>query len=83
MFNWLLQVLRYDRGGDPLWISDEHIPSVKDVPGCCCGAKRQFEFQVSKHSKIKNFCFVLYLYILLYVFYLSCAKKQETYSYKV
>lgn len=43
------QVLRYDRGGIPLWISSHHIPNEDNIP-CCqyCGKHRQFEFQVSK-----------------------------------
>ncbi|KAL4640858.1 programmed cell death protein 2-like [Arapaima gigas] len=40
------QVLRYCRGGCPLLVSAEHIPSKKMVPDCPCGAKRIFEFQV-------------------------------------
>ncbi|XP_069463029.1 programmed cell death protein 2 [Ambystoma mexicanum] len=40
------QVLRYCRGGDPIWISCEHIPQETDIPNCSCGAKRIFEFQV-------------------------------------
>ncbi|CAL1280443.1 unnamed protein product [Larinioides sclopetarius] len=40
------QVLRYNRGGTPLWVSAEHVPSPKDIPDCECGAKRVFEFQV-------------------------------------
>jgi pre-rRNA-processing protein TSR4 len=42
------QVLRYNRGGKPLWISSDHTPSEDDIP-CCeyCGQHRQFEFQVS------------------------------------
>ncbi|XP_035538005.1 programmed cell death protein 2 isoform X2 [Morone saxatilis] len=40
------QVVRYSRGGSPLWISSQHIPSDQDVPPCTCGAKRIFEFQV-------------------------------------
>jgi hypothetical protein len=42
-------VLRYNRGGKPLWISSHHIPNEGDIP-CCeyCGQHRQFEFQVSK-----------------------------------
>lgn len=39
------QVLRYSRGGSPLWISDENLP--KNIPDCeHCGSKRQFEFQI-------------------------------------
>ncbi|XP_034536754.1 programmed cell death protein 2 isoform X2 [Notolabrus celidotus] len=40
------QVLRYSRGGSPLWVSSKHIPSHEDIPACTCGAKRTFEFQV-------------------------------------
>ncbi|XP_054715923.1 programmed cell death protein 2-like [Uloborus diversus] len=40
------QVLRYQRKGVPLWVSSENIPSNSDIPPCCCGAKRDFEFQV-------------------------------------
>ncbi|KAM4602481.1 programmed cell death protein 2 [Polymixia lowei] len=40
------QVLRYSRGGSPLWVSSQHVPSDQDIPSCTCGAKRTFEFQV-------------------------------------
>ncbi|XP_034043450.1 programmed cell death protein 2 [Thalassophryne amazonica] len=40
------QVVRYSRGGTPLWVSSQHIPSHQDIPPCTCGAKRTFEFQV-------------------------------------
>ncbi|KAM3624970.1 uncharacterized protein V6R79_004531 [Siganus canaliculatus] len=40
------QVVRYSRGGSPLWVSPQHIPSEQDIPSCTCGAKRIFEFQV-------------------------------------
>jgi pre-rRNA-processing protein TSR4 len=39
------QVLRYDRGGDPLWVSANGLP--KTIPACpYCEGPRQFEFQV-------------------------------------
>ncbi|ESO86952.1 hypothetical protein LOTGIDRAFT_220203 [Lottia gigantea] len=38
------QVLRFDRGGEPLWISASNTPS--EIPTCSCGSSRQFEFQV-------------------------------------
>ena len=38
------QVLRYRKGGEPLWIAK--TPKPVKVPECLCGAKRQFEFQV-------------------------------------
>lgn len=43
------QIIRYDRGGTPLWISDYNIPATETiVPDCqYCGEKRIFEFQVS------------------------------------
>uniref|UniRef100_A0A1B6CI05 MYND-type domain-containing protein n=1 Tax=Clastoptera arizonana TaxID=38151 RepID=A0A1B6CI05_9HEMI len=41
------QVMRYNRGGKPLWISDLHQPSESDVPNCqYCDGKRIFEFQI-------------------------------------
>ncbi|CAJ1048884.1 programmed cell death protein 2 [Xyrichtys novacula] len=40
------QVLRYTRGGSPLWVSSKYIPLDHDIPPCTCGAKRTFEFQV-------------------------------------
>lgn len=42
------QIIRYSRGGSPLWITDveKTIGSI-EVPNCeACGSKRQFEFQV-------------------------------------
>lgn len=42
------QVLRYDRGGEPLWISDKLKLPTEKVPNCeHCQSKRVFEFQVS------------------------------------
>jgi pre-rRNA-processing protein TSR4 len=40
------QVLRYQRSGDPLWVSSENIPQSSDISSCPCGATRQFEFQI-------------------------------------
>ncbi|CAG9785075.1 unnamed protein product [Diatraea saccharalis] len=41
------QVLRYDRGGKPLWITSNPIINDADIPNCqYCGGTRQFEFQV-------------------------------------
>ncbi|XP_050732463.1 programmed cell death protein 2-like isoform X2 [Eriocheir sinensis] len=43
--NYPDQVLRYDRGNEPLWVSSNNkVTQVPDCPGC--GAPRQFEFQV-------------------------------------
>ncbi|XP_048763250.1 programmed cell death protein 2-like [Ostrea edulis] len=38
------QVLRYDRGGCALLVSEDNKPD--NIPDCSCGAKREFEFQV-------------------------------------
>ncbi len=39
------QVLRYNKGGSPLWISSDGIPDV--IPPCqYCGGPRRFEFQI-------------------------------------
>ncbi|CAK6446438.1 unnamed protein product [Pipistrellus nathusii] len=40
------QILRYGRGLAPIWISGENVPEEENIPGCPCGAKRIFEFQV-------------------------------------
>ena len=40
------QVLRYQKGGNPLWVSDKNTASSANIPDCECGAKRQFEFQI-------------------------------------
>ena len=42
------QVLRYDRGGEPLWVSSENVPVGETaIPNCTyCGGPRTFEFQV-------------------------------------
>lgn len=44
-----LQVVRYDRGREPLWVSSENKPM--EVPPCPhCGEPRQFEFQVRSNE---------------------------------
>ncbi|XP_043942064.1 programmed cell death protein 2 isoform X4 [Protopterus annectens] len=40
------QVLRYSRGGSPLWVSAKNVPQQESIPHCICGAERIFEFQV-------------------------------------
>ncbi|XP_039256940.2 programmed cell death protein 2-like [Styela clava] len=41
------QILRYDKGGQPLWCSDENKMLSEKVPKCeNCGSVRQFEFQI-------------------------------------
>lgn len=40
------QVLRYDRGGEPLWITEQPDAQI-NIPSCqYCSSERQFEFQV-------------------------------------
>eukprot|EP01147_Barroeca_monosierra_P009111 gene9111-1413_t len=40
------QVLRYKRGGTPVWIGPR-TPDQKDIPPCLhCGSAREFEFQI-------------------------------------
>jgi len=41
------QIIRYNQGGKPLWVSKDNVPvTPKDIPPCSCGAPRRFEFQV-------------------------------------
>ena len=48
------QVLRYSRGGDPLWVGSRR-PETSDIPLCkACGAPRAFELQVM--PQLINFC---------------------------
>ncbi|KAM8877160.1 programmed cell death protein 2 isoform 2-T2 [Synchiropus picturatus] len=48
------QVLRYTRGGSPLWVSSQLIPSEQDIPPCTCGARRTFEFQASLSAALQR-----------------------------
>lgn len=42
------QVIRFDRGGNPLWITNKNQLKDCDIPVCeACKAPRIFEFQVS------------------------------------
>lgn len=42
------QVLRYHRGGEPLWISSKNVLNNDKIPSCeKCQSKRVFEFQVN------------------------------------
>ncbi|XP_014211929.1 programmed cell death protein 2 [Copidosoma floridanum] len=45
------QVLRYNRGGKPLYISSEN--QMDDIPKCECGSERQFEFQIMPQLLVK------------------------------
>lgn len=41
------QVMRYERGGEPLWIAGTNTIGSASVPKCeQCGGERQFEFQI-------------------------------------
>ncbi|KAM9315925.1 programmed cell death protein 2 [Gastrophryne carolinensis] len=52
------QILRYCKGGKPLWLSLQHVPDEDDISNCACGAKRVFEFQVMpqllNHLRVDN-----------------------------
>ena len=42
-----LQVLRYGRGGKPLWMTSANIPKENEIPNCGhCGASCIYEFQI-------------------------------------
>jgi len=44
------QILRYERGGECLWVGDGHNELAKSVVRCpLCGDARAFEFQVMPH----------------------------------
>lgn len=52
------QVLRYNRHGSPLWISDHGILNSSVVPNCSiCKARRTFEFQIMPQmlNELKNY----------------------------
>lgn len=41
------QILRYCKGGEPVWVSAESLPDK--IPACeTCGSPREFELQVSR-----------------------------------
>lgn len=40
------QVLRLQRGGEPLWVVSSCVPDEKTIPECSCGSRRIFEFQI-------------------------------------
>jgi len=41
------QVVRYNRGKRPLWVSSENVPSPEQIPNCeLCSGPRTFEFQI-------------------------------------
>lgn len=51
------QVIRYERGGTPLWITSENQLDIKDVPKCrICKKERTFEFQIMPQllNSLKN-----------------------------
>lgn len=64
------QIIRYERGGEPLWINSKYQLPKEEIPNCeSCGEKRDFEFQVCKIlSWVLEFCFNIFFF----VFYRSC-----------
>lgn len=40
------QILRYERHGKPVWISDYQVFDSSKVPNCVCSGRRTFEFQI-------------------------------------
>lgn len=51
------QVIRYERGGNPLWITTNNQLDVKEVPKCrICKKQRTFEFQIMPQllNSLKN-----------------------------
>lgn len=41
------QIIRYSRGGSPLWISNHETLNENKIPSCeICNESRTFEFQV-------------------------------------
>ena len=56
------QVIRYERDGEPLWVSSQNKP--QEIPPCKkCGKPRQFEFQVNY-----NIFFLIKLKLFYWVF---------------
>jgi pre-rRNA-processing protein TSR4 len=52
------QVIRYNRHGNPLWISDNGKLNLGFVPNCeNCGSKRSYEFQIMPQmlNELKNY----------------------------
>ncbi|KAJ8686696.1 hypothetical protein QAD02_022490 [Eretmocerus hayati] len=76
------QVLRYNRGGNPLFISSENQPS--EIPQCeNCGGDRQFEFQVMPqllvHLQLENILVNIDWGILaVYTCIRSCTSQSQT-----
>lgn len=62
------QVLRYERKGEPLWITDKHIPKTETVPSCdACGSKRAFEFQVRFFPRLISESILIYIFLFLQI----------------
>lgn len=63
MLFWYIQVVRYSRGGSPLWVSSQHVPTDNDIPPCICGAARSFEFQVDRLLFVYSFKYLSLLWV--------------------
>ena len=82
------QVVRYERGGKPLWVTKAgKIKSDAAVPSCQnCGGKRVFEFQINpqllnylKLDESKNSNTVDWAGLYVYTCSRSCSSKDQTY----
>lgn len=60
-FIWPWQVLRYQRHGETLWVSDNIPDPVTGIPKCSCGSERTFEFQVQPCYRVFMYFSVIML----------------------
>ncbi|CAL1603920.1 unnamed protein product [Knipowitschia caucasica] len=79
------QVVRYNRGGAPLWVSAKSIPTEEDIPACSCGSKRIFEFQVMPQL-LNSLCVdstgasIDWGTVAVFTCSLSCSREEHYYS---
>lgn len=58
------QVIRFDRGGNPLWITTKNQASDTEIPPCeKCSEPRIFEFQVSSLRRLPHFIDITKLFV--------------------
>ncbi|KAI6655040.1 Programmed cell death protein 2-like [Oopsacas minuta] len=76
------QVVRYQRGGEPLWASDKFVLNLSLIPNCeSCGSKRTFEFQLLPtlvdYLKIKGNTAVEFGNLLVFTCAANCWKDSD------